>query len=441
MRKGILISACGLLVAAGSALAEPPSPVTRAYLDKSVNPAAGVMASLAEEPGVPAEGVGAPAPGHPDHITTPDACNGNGCATCREPCGPPGRFWVSAEYLLWWIKDERLPPLVTAGPAGTTGVLGSPGTTVIFGGSDLNHEEFSGGRFAAGFWLDDCQTVGVEADFFFLAPRSSNFFVGGGTGGPIIARPIINALTGEETSEFVSSPLVSGNIQVHSRSELFGAEVNGICNLCCCCTHRLDLLGGFRYLQLEEKLDITEDLTLAPTVPTFGGSHISVRDHFETQNRFYGGQLGVRGEWWRGRAFVNVRGEVTLGETHESIDIRGVTTLTPPGGTTTTVPGGILALPSNSGHFTRDEFSVVPEVGINVGYQVTNHLRAYVGYTFLYWSDVVRPGDQIDRTINLTQVPSTGGSGVLVGPARPAVLFKTTDFWAQGINLGLEFRF
>jgi Putative beta barrel porin-7 (BBP7) len=334
-----------------------------------------------------------------------------------------------------------VPPLVTAGPAGSTGALGSPGTTVIFGGSDLNHEEFSGGRFAAGMWLDDCQTVGVEADFFFLAPRSTNFFVGGGTGGPVIARPFINALTGEETSEFVSSPLVSGNVQVHSRSELFGGGVNGICNLCCCCTHRVDLLAGFRYLQLEEKLDITENLTLAPTVPTFGGSQITVRDHFETQNRFYGGQLGVRGEWWRGRAFVNARGLVALGDTHESIDIHGVTTLTPPGGTTTTVPGGILALPSNSGHFHRDEFSVVPEVGINVGYQVTDHLRAYVGYTFLYWSDVVRPGDQIDRTINLSQVPSTGGSGVLVGPARPAVLFKNTDFWAQGINVGLEFRF
>src|SRR5207244_1834556 len=24
-------------------------------------------------------------------------------------------FWVSAEYLLWWMKDSKLPPLVTTG--------------------------------------------------------------------------------------------------------------------------------------------------------------------------------------------------------------------------------------------------------------------------------------------------------------------------------------
>jgi hypothetical protein len=33
--------------------------------------------------------------------------------------------------------------------------------------------------------------------------------------------------------------------------------------------------------------------------------------------------------------------------------------------------------------------------------------------------------------------------GVVVPPApevRPAVLFRETDFWAQGVNLGMEFR-
>jgi Putative beta barrel porin-7 (BBP7) len=42
------------------------------------------------------------------------------------------------------------------------------------------------------------------------------------------------------------------------------------------------------------------------------------------------------------------------------------------GGATVTTPGGLYALPGNIGHYTHDEFSVVPELGINVGYQVTN---------------------------------------------------------------------
>jgi hypothetical protein len=29
----------------------------------------------------------------------------------------------------------------------------------------------------------------------------------------------------------------------------------------------------------------------------------------------------------------------------------------------------------------------------------------------------------------------------VVPPALPAVLFKPTDFWAQGLNAGLEFRY
>jgi hypothetical protein len=32
-------------------------------------------------------------------------------------------------------------------------------------------------------------------------------------------------------------------------------------------------------------------------------------------------------------------------------------------------------------------------------------------------------------------------SGALVGPANPAPLFNRSDFWAQGVNFGLEFRF
>jgi hypothetical protein len=106
-----------------------------------------------------------------------------------------------------------------------------------------------------------------------------------------------------------------------------------------------------------------------------------------------------------------------------------------------TLAGGVLALPTNSGHFNRDRFAVVPEIDINVGYQVSRHLRAFLGYSFLYASNVVRPGDTIDRTVNLTQLPSSLGPGVLTGAARPMPLLKDTEFWAQGMNFGLEFRY
>ena len=97
----------------------------------------------------------------------------------------------------------------------------------------------------------------------------------------------------------------------------------------------------------------------------------------------------------------------------------------------------MLALPSNSGHFSRNVFSVVPEVGMNLSYQVCPNLRLFMGYTFLYWNNVARPGALIDTVVNTTQQ----SGGTLTGPARPAFAFHNTDYWAHGINFGLELRY
>jgi hypothetical protein len=51
-------------------------------------------------------------------------------------------------------------------------------------------------------------------------------------------------------------------------------------------------------------------------------------------------------------------------------------------------------------------------------------------------SEVARPGDQIVRAIDpavLTLPPSAG--------AQPTFRIKGTDYWAQGVDLGLEFRY
>jgi hypothetical protein len=202
----------------------------------------------------------------------------------------------------------------------------------------------------------------------------------------------------------------------------------------------VDLLGGFRYLRLTEGLRIEEDLTELAGGPS-PGTTFGVADQFDTRNQFYGGQLGIRGEYRRGRAYVNLSGLVGLGDNHETLKINGSTAITPPGSTPLVRPGGLLALPSNIGNYSHDEFAVVPELRIEAGYQVTSHLRAFAGYTFLYWSDVLRPGDQIDLTVNPSQVPSNLSTVTAFGPARPAVSLRSTDFWAQGISFGLEIRY
>jgi hypothetical protein len=74
-------------------------------------------------------------------------------------------------------------------------------------------------------------------------------------------------------------------------------------------------------------------------------------------------------------------------------------------GTPQRFPGGYFAQPTNIGDFHRAVFAVVPEIGLNVGYDLTGWMTAFFGYTFLYTNNVARPGNQIDRSINPIQSP------------------------------------
>ena len=83
----------------------------------------------------------------------------------------------------------------------------------------------------------------------------------------------------------------------------------------------------------------------------------------------------------------------------------------------------------------------VPEASINLYFQLTDHLKVFAGYTFLYWSHIARPGDQVDINVNPNLVPTSMTFGAAGGPARPAFTFHSTDFFAHGVNFGLELRY
>ena len=57
-------------------------------------------------------------------------------------------------------------------------------------------------------------------------------------------------------------------------------------------------------------------------------------------------------------------------------------------------------------------------------------------------SRVMRASEQIDRVIDVNLVPNFVPPGVFnpVFPARPAVFLRQNDFWAQGVQLGMELR-
>jgi hypothetical protein len=203
---------------------------------------------------------------------------------------------------------------------------------------------------------------------------------------------------------------------------------------------------GYRYLSLRESLTITEDITvigsggnrLAITDPI--GTHVVVQDRFATRNYFNGGQIGGLYERRYGRWSWDARGSVALGSTHQVLDIDGVQVRQQPGVAPMMFRGGLLAAGPNLGQFTRDQFSVVPELSLNVGYWVTPSLRLYAGYNFLYWTNVIRPGDQIDHTVDLTFVPNALSGANFSGQYRPRPLFKQSDLAVNGIQVGLDWR-
>jgi hypothetical protein len=361
------------------------------------------------------------------------------------------RFWASPEYLLWWVKSGLVPPpLATTGVLGSNGIIGRLGTTILIGGSDVDYDDRSGARITAGLWLDKEGCVGIEASGFILEDRTVNMAVGSDPfGNPLLGRPIFNALAKTEANNFAAFPgALSGGINLSTTNELWGAEANFVGSLYRGKRCNADMIVGFRYVGMDESLSVSNVTTVLPggsaafngaLVPA--GTTLGILDRVETRNDFYGGQLGAKTEFCLNRIFVNFIGKLAVGNAHEVVNIRGSTTSIGPTGALT-LPGGLLAVASNSGLVSRDDFTFIPEAQVKVGFRFGQHLSAYVGYSMMYWFDVARPGEQFDRTVNPLLVPSNlAFTGTSATPPRPAVMFTKSDFWAQGVNFGVEIRY
>ncbi len=277
------------------------------------------------------------------------------------PSAPPGLFtpsnapfdyrtWGGVEYLLWRFSGSPLPtPLVSSGgympPAPPPPpVNNNGGDPVLFGGNGYSAGWQSGFRVTFGGWIDNDRLLGLEASGFYFVPRTpTNFAMGTNNPNQILAIPFNNVTPGGGTggvspgviganpagqSAFLISggkatgtgdPLI-GSISASSYTSLWGAELNGVMNLYRNDRIQVNLLGGFRYADLTEDLYIntqTSDPAFGPLVPA------TFADHFGTRNQFYGGQLGLRGEWSNGIVFVNATGKCALGVNHETLSIDG----------------------------------------------------------------------------------------------------------------------
>lgn len=369
------------------------------------------------------------------------------------PASANSGFYGSGEYLLWWTKRAAVPALFTTstqpfnfsrrvGPF--SGAQDDPNRTVLFGdqvGGDLQQ----GARVRLGYWFDTCKPFAVEGSYFFLAKRTDRFSTNSDVF-PGIFRPFRDS-SGFENIQIVASPGISrGAVSVEAPTKLNGWDLNARCPIWCdegCAgSVNVNLLGGFRAVRLQDGLYITEfgQNDPNPPRPIVANRIFRVDDRFDTDNRFYGAQIGLQTQFARGPWSLDLRTLVAIGNMKQVLTISGQTITVDPGVAPQSVAGGLLALPGlNIGRFERNRFAVVPEIGLTLGYQVTDNLRVTAGYNFLFLSSVLRPGDQIDRTLNAARIPGFGG--VETGLNRPAVVFRDTTYWAQGFTAGAEYRY
>lgn len=363
-----------------------------------------------------------------------------GAARAQMPNDDGPRFSTSAEYLLWWIKDSPASPTLLS-----TGVLGESDFSTVLGGREYDLGPQQGGRFTASYRLTPDWTI--EGIGFFLpsTPVTKTVSSSGAINSQRLVVPSFRVDEGREFRLTIANPTeFSGSARESLRSGMSGAELNVGRKVAAGAGWRVDVLGGFRYLRLQEELSFA-----ASSVGLEEPDIFMPTDVFAVDNQFFGGQLGVKADYRWGGWFVQGTARVALGVMRQSIDITGslLTNDFNDFGAPQVFAGGLFALPTNIGHHHRDRFAVVPEVGLKLGYRLTPWAAVFVGYTFLYANKVVRPGDQIDRTINTTQAmtfqaPQTPPPTLaLQGEARPAVRFRESDVWMQGLSVGVSFSF
>ncbi len=404
-----------------------------------------------------------------------------------KPCPPQATtapwFYGGFEYLHWWTRGMTVPSVMTTSPDGTpigeAGVLGFPTTNSLLGPGRLDVQDNAGGRFNFGFYLDPCHCSSIESDFFLLEGSRFSPLAQSPQEYAILARPYFNTISGMQDAELVGYPgITEGSVVAVGETDFLGGGValrrnlycgsgvhlgggklsshlagcfNGIDNGCgWACSKlqwlpggglmpiRVDGIVGWRAYELQEQFTITENRTATdPMGADPVGTATTMVDQFETRNTFNGAVFGTDADWSHGRWGVASRLRVSLGQMRRRASIAGRTTVTTPGVATASYNAGLQALASNIGSYADNEFVAVPEVGFDAYYLLRPHMRIKAGYTFMYLTDVWRPGTVLDTSLDPRLIPPP----TVATAANPAFVPRSDDFWAQGINLGVEWRY
>lgn len=353
--------------------------------------------------------------------------------------------WMTVEYLYWGIENEPLSvPLVTSNPTpgagGAMGSIGETGTQVIYGtGSSndaVNFIGFHAAHTTLGGWFDACDQYGLEANFFGHAKRNNIFSASSDEiTQPLIAIPYYSVSEGSEAGfNLGSAPNV---LTITNNSQTWAGDLNALLDLEKRVHFPLVAMAGLAYFNLAEGLNLND--TLVDT--TLNGT-VSVMDNFKASNQFYGLQFGARSDITIQNFTLGLLGTLALGENRQNLEITGNTNVANGAFEMTSSNAGLFAEPSNIGNYKDHPFTLLPKVQMRLGYNLAPDMNIFFGYNFLYLSDVIRPGEQLQHNINITQQPTLGPSGgVLTGAALPTLNMTHTHIWMQAFSMGFKFEY
>ena len=335
----------------------------------------------------------------------------------------PERVWFAGDFYHSVGQGTLLPPLVTTSANGT-GALNEPTTRIVFGGERALNRFRPGLRANAGLWLTDDYRFGIDGTIIYTGDVSSEFRATTNPAGPVLSRPVFLGNFGTQVGVPVGA-FAPGSISASAHSAVIGGDVNFRYGWKTSELGRLDVLVGYRYMNLRDNVDVSTRSEFA--VNPIGGltaaiGDFTVSDHFRTLNQFHGGQIGLGGTHRLfGRLTLTTKATVAVGVNITDVSIDGRTT-----SIFGTTKGGLLTGENNIGNTRENYFSVMPEATAKLGWDFTDRVRLNAGYSFLFWTNVRRAADQIDTTIQF--------------PNRPAFLDDTTTYWLQGWTVGLDLR-
>jgi hypothetical protein len=327
----------------------------------------------------------APAAAPQSATANPSSCAPSQQLCCQEPWKIHG--WLGADFQMWFPMATNLPPnMVTAGAGGAQLV----GTSFVM-------PLTLGFRIDTGMWTDPEQSRGVQSitnSFFAITAVTT-----------VPAGSVINSAGWFLSGVPITAGTFSGN------SAFTDTDANSIRRLIDSENTKVYGIYGPKFASLEE------DLSFA-----YSAGGISFFDEFHTRNYFIGGQAGVWIVENIGPFVADLQAKCAIGYSYSNLIILGRTTLG---------NGSAFTSDSNIGYYGTSYFSVLPEVDGNLAVKLTDRIQVRIGYSFMAYCNVQRPGDQ---------VVAVGGGPI--GPhAAPVAPLLASTFIIHGLNLGASWHY